>query len=58
MTQISGDLKHLEVSSLTCLLSGRGGPKDWAQLEVSLRDFPCGLGFLTEWQVKIVGFLI
>ena len=58
VTQISGDQKHLEISSFTCLVSGWGGLKGWAQLELSIGDFPCDLGFLTEWQVRIVGFLI
>ena len=57
VTQMSGGWHCLEASSLTCRGSGLGWPEGWVQLELSAGAFPCGLGFLTEWKLRVAGCL-
>lgn len=57
VTRMSGGWNHPEASSLTCLMSGLRWPAGWAQLELSTRVSPCDMGFLPEWQLRVVGFL-
>lgn len=53
-----GGWNHPEASSFTCLIAKMGWSRGWDQLGLSAGAFPCGLGFLMEWQLRIVGFLM